>query len=147
MSGLRRRGDFGLRPVDDFYSLLGDFASTPFGSEMQRMMPNITTFKMDVHETDDSYVVEADMPGVNREDIDVELREGRLSISVNTQHEEEEEKKNYLHRERHAYTATRGIYLKDADSSGVSARLKEGVLTVSVPKKNQDDPGTKIQID
>lgn len=136
-----------MRPVNDFYTMLDDFFSTPLGTDIQQVIPGGNVFKMDVQETDDAYVIEADMPGVSRDEIDVELNEGRLSISVEKKVEEEEDEKNYLHRERLAYSASRGVFLKDADVSGVSASLKDGVLTVNVPKMKEDANVTKISID
>lgn len=147
MATLVPRNRYGIRPVNDFYTMIDDFFSTPFGNEIQQIIPAGNTFKMDVHETDENYVVEAEMPGVSRDEIDVELNEGRLSISVDKKVNEEEEGKNYLHRERLSYSASRGVYLKDADTAGVSASLKDGILSVTVPKKVKDEGVTKITID
>lgn len=66
--------------------------------------------------------------------MDVELNEGRLSISVTVEEKEEDKNKNYLQREFTAYSATRGVYLKDAACEGLSATFADGVLTVTVLK-------------
>lgn len=104
-------------------------------------------FKMDVEDTGDAYVVNAYLAGVTRDEIDVELNEGRLSISVEKTETEEEQGKNYLHKETHAWSASRGVYLKDAATEGLSAKLDGGVLTVNVPKQVQKENVTKISID
>ncbi len=104
-------------------------------------------FKMDVEDTGDAYVVSADLAGVGRDEIDVELNEGRLSISVEKTETEEEQGKNYLHKETHAWSATRGVYLKDAATEGLSAKLDGGVLTVNVPKQDAKANVTKVSID
>ena len=104
-------------------------------------------FKMDVEDAGDAYVINAYLAGVNRDEIDVELNEGRLSISVNKTESEEEQGKNYLHKETHEWSATRGVYLKDAAVEGLSAKLEDGVLTVNVPKQQEKANVTKISID
>lgn len=104
-------------------------------------------FKMDVEDAGDAYVISAYLAGVSRDEIDVELNEGRLSISVNKTETEEESGKNYLHKETRAWSASRGVYLKDAATEGLSAKLNDGVLTINVPKQDAKANVTKISID
>ena len=104
-------------------------------------------FKMDVEDTGTAYVVTAHLAGVKRDEIDVELNEGRLSISVEKTETEEEQGKNYLHKETHAWSASRGVYLKDAATEGLSAKLEGGVLTINVPKQDEKANITKVSID
>ena len=102
---------------------------------------------MNVEDAGDAYVVTAELSGVKRDEIDVELNEGRLSISVDKKESEEEKGKNYLHKETSEWSATRGVYLKDAATSGLTARLDGGVLTVNVPKQDEKANVTKVSID
>ena len=60
---------------------------------------------------------------------------------------EEESGKNYLHKETHSWSASRGVYLKDAATEGLSAKLENGVLTITVPKQVEKNNVTKISID
>ncbi|MBP3885372.1 MAG: Hsp20 family protein [Olsenella sp.] len=129
---LRRAWPFDT--FDDFFSPLATLSSD-------------AAFKMDVEDAGDKYVISAELAGVNRDEIDVELNEGRLSISVNKKETEEKKGKNYLHKETTEWSATRGIYLKDASTSGLTARLEGGVLTVNVPKQEEKENVTKITID
>ena len=105
------------------------------------------SFKMDVEDTGNSYVVTAELPGVTREQIDVELNEGRLSISVEKTESEENSGKSWIHKETGSWSATRGIYLKDASTTGLSAKLENGILTVNVPKQEEKVNVTKVSID
>ena len=68
-------------------------------------------FPIDVEDKGDSYEVKAYLTGVTKDDLDVELNEGRLSISVTVEEKEEDKNKNYLQREFTAIFATRGVYL------------------------------------
>lgn len=108
---------------------------------------NAADFKMDVEDADTSYVVTAHVPGVTRDEIDVELNEGRLSISVEKKDSDEQKSKNYLQRETGEYSCTRGVFLKDAATTGLSAKLTDGILTVTVPKQDEKANVTKISID
>ena len=131
-----------LRPVStnslfDVFDDVLDVASSPLSK----------AFPMDVEDTGDSYVVTAYLMGATKDGIDVELNEGRLSISVSVEENEEDKGKNYLQKEFMAYSATRGIYLKDAATEGLSAKFVDGVLTVTVPKFVEKKNATKIAID
>ena len=135
------RSVFGIRPFNnsllDAFDDMMDFAQAPLSK----------AFPMDVEDTGDGYEVKAYLTGVSKDDIDVELNEGRLSISVNVEEKEEDKGKNYLQKEFSAYSATRGVYLKDAASEGLSAKYADGVLTVTVPKIVEKKNVTKIAID
>ncbi|WP_321971383.1 Hsp20/alpha crystallin family protein [Paratractidigestivibacter sp.] len=121
-----------------------------FGSPVSSLAKSAETvgaFKMNVEDAGEKYVVTAELAGVKREDIDVELNEGRLSISVDHKEPEEEKGKNYLYKETGEWSATRGVYLKDAATAGLSAKFEGGVLTINVPKQVEQNNVTKITID
>lgn len=141
----------GLIPYDRYGRAL---RSWPFGSlddlfdaPIQALASQAVGFKMDVEDSGDAYVVSAELPGVTRDQIDVELNEGRLSISVQKKESEEHSDKNYLLKETGEWSATRGVYLKDAATAGLSAKLDGGVLVVNVPKQEEKANVTKVSID
>lgn len=122
----------------------------PFDDVLGDWLAPVSTpadFKMDVEDAGDKYVVSAHVPGVKRDQIDVELNEGRLSITVDKKDSDEEKAKNYLQKETGEYTCTRGVFLKDAATTGLSAKLVDGILTVNVPKQDQNANVTKVSID
>lgn len=105
-------------------------------------------FKMDVEDAGDAYVVSAELPGVTKDQVDVELNEGRLSISVDKKESDEKKDKTYLQKETSEWQATRGVYLKDAANEGISAKMDGGVLTVNVPKQEEKKANvTKVTIE
>lgn len=132
-----------LNVLNDWFNTMSELANTVPPSRGDAAP---ASFLMDVQENPEGYVVEAHVPGVSRDEIDVELNEGRLNVSVDKQDSEEVAKRNYVHRETSAYRAVRSVYLKDADTTGLSAVLKDGVLTVNVPKRTQNGNVTKVQI-
>ena len=104
-------------------------------------------FQMDVEDAEDKYVVSAHLPGVHKEDVDVELNEGRLTIAVDHHESDEHKGKNWLQKETGEWKATRAIYLKDAAVEGLSAKLADGILTITVPKVAEKANVTKVVID
>lgn len=135
-------------PYDRYGRSLRSWPFGVFDDLFDAQMPTAgLAFKMNVEETDDAYVVSAELPGVQRDQIDVELNEGRLSVSVDKKESDEEKNKNYVHKETSEWSATRGVFLKDAAVSGLSAKLDNGVLTINVPKQQEKNNVTKISID
>ena len=130
-----------IAPLSDWLGFVNDMMSPDSSSDIAP-----ASMMMDVEETPDAYAVTVTMPGVKREEIDVELNQGRLNITVDKKDSEEEAKKNYIHRETRSYHATRSVYLKDADTTGLTAQLKDGVLAVNVPKKRNSSDVQKIEI-
>lgn len=124
------------------FDMFDDFLASPLTA-----VNSGEAFKMDVEDVGDAYVVSAYLAGVGRDEIDVELNEGRLSISVDKTETEEDHGKNYLHKETRAWSASRGVYLKDAATEGLSAKLDNGVLTINIPKQDAKANVTKVSID
>lgn len=127
-------------PVN-IYDVFENFFNTPFQISSQNK-----GFKVDVSETDAGYLIEADLPGLTKDDIDIRLEDEKLTISVEHEESEETKEKNYIHRERRHVSMVRGCYLKDADAGNVSAKLENGVLTIEVPKVAPENNIHKIEI-
>ena len=105
-------------------------------------------FKLDVEETPSAFNIQADLPGVQKEEIELKLNEdGVLVIAVRKEEQAEEEGKNYIHRERRCSSAARSVYLQDADPQGIKARLTDGVLAVTVNKRDKKDGTVQISIE
>jgi HSP20 family protein len=105
------------------------------------------TFKVDVQENDNEYIIEADLPGVKKEEINLSFDHGRLGISVKKEEKIDEEKKNYIHKERRITSMCRNLYLADASGDDIKAKLEEGVLKINVAKKEQGKEEKKIDIE
>jgi HSP20 family protein len=128
---------------EDFHNMLDDFFSDnwwPWRS-LER-----DTFKINVQQNEKDYLVEAELPGVNKDEIDLSLDEGRLTISVKREEQINEEKKNYIHRESRFSSMSRSIYLADADSQDIKAKLENGVLSILVPRQDRSNKAQRIEI-
>lgn len=101
---------------------------------------------VDVEETPDHLVFRAELPGMTREDIEVELEDGVLTIQGEKKEEQRDENAQGLLYERHWGTFTRRFTLPRAvDAGGITARYSNGILTVHVPKA-EEAKGRKIEI-
>ncbi len=101
---------------------------------------------MDVRDNENEYIVEAELPGVEKEEISLEFNDGRMTISVNRKEEIKEEKNNYIHRERRQSSMNRSVYLNDAKDEGIKASLENGLLRIVVPKKEDRKKSRRIEI-
>lgn len=104
------------------------------------------SFKVDVCDNEKEYVVQAEIPGANKEDVEVEMEKGRLTIAVKKEENKAEETKNYIHKERRTASMSRSIYLADAQDSEITAKLENGILEVIVPKVEKTNAVKKIEI-
>ncbi|MFQ6121022.1 MAG: Hsp20/alpha crystallin family protein [Methanosarcinales archaeon] len=90
---------------------------------------------LDMIETDKDIIVTADMPGVDKKDIDIRVTENNIEISAETKREAEEKKEGYIFRERMAGKYYRSLTLPSSvDPEKVKASYKNGVLEVTLPK-------------
>ncbi len=105
------------------------------------------SFKLDVRDEDKHYLIEADLPGVKKDELKVSYNDQVLTIAIERKEEKEAQEENYLHRERYAYSMQRSINLPDVDPSKVKARLEEGVLKVVAEKSDIQERSTLIDVE
>ena len=148
MAGLipfnRKKNDLLRSEFGDFGSMLDDFFSESFPF---RRSLEADTFKVDVEDADKEYIVHAELPGVNKEEVHLSLEDGRLRILVQRNEEKEDKNKNYIHRERRVCSMERNIFLQEAGEENFKAKLEHGVLKIEIPKKPHVDTSRKIEID
>ena len=145
---------FGLTPVrrntlnettryGDFYNAIDNFFNDDF---FTRPLFNAQAFKMDVKEDEKTYTLEAELPGINKEDITLDFNNGTLYIAVKHNEDINEEKDHYIHRERRSSSMQRGIYLGNIDVQGIDAKLEQGILHIIVPKSENQVQKPVIEI-
>ena len=103
--------------------------------------PRCLAFRMDVKEKDKSYIIEADLPGVRKEDINIRVDGQVLNISVRRSNRSDESDDGYIRRERWFSSMSRSIRLPDGKMDDVRARLENGVLTLTVAKRVAGEDG------
>lgn len=128
MNDIVRRND----PFDIFGRFGDLFEREPFLSPIARTewMPPV-----DIKETDEGYTFHMDVPGMKPDDLDVELHEGVLSIRGSRTEEKKEEDKGYVRTERRQGSFSRQFRVpSNAQAENLKAEVKDGVLTIEVPK-------------
>ena len=94
--------------------------------------------KTDVKETDNSYELDIDLPGFKKEDINVQLDNGYLTIaaSKSLEKDDEHEKSHYIRQERYSGSMSRSFYIgNDVKQEEIHAKYEDGILKLAVPKK------------
>lgn len=103
--------------------------------------------RVDVIDRDREILVKAELPGIEKENIDVSITNNHLFIKAKTSHEEKKEEDNYLRREMTSSEFYRSIHLPaNIDESHVKSTFKNGLLELVIPKK-EDSFRRKISID
>ena len=98
-------------------------------------------YDVDVREDETQFHVVAELPGLAKDDVDITLEDGVLTISGEKKDERDENKDGYHLRERHYGRFSRSFRLPtDVDESKIEAHLKDGLLTVDVPKTEAAKP-------
>ncbi|MBD3166394.1 Hsp20 family protein [bacterium] len=129
---------------------------TRFGSMFEDMMrqwwgddevvERVWAPRMDVHEDEAGYTIEADLPGMKRDDISITLEKGTLTLSGERKDERERKEGDRAMRERVYGSFSRSVYLGDrVEEKKIEAKFKDGVLHVHLPKAEKVKP-KKIEI-
>ena len=130
---------------DFFNDAMQGFFPSLFGVREQGGQKFMRT---DIKENDKEYVMEVEMPGVDKKDINIDLKEGYLTISVQKKENNDEEKKErYIHRER-SFSSSRSYYVGDIEKEAIKAKYENGMLMVYVPKETPvQEQGHRIEIE
>ena len=125
--------------LSSFFSEMEKNFMHNFGS----MMPAIKT---DIVDKGDRYILEAEMPGFGKDDINIYINDNKLTIEAEQSENKEENNANYIRRERRYGSFTRSFDVSDVDTEAISADYNNGVLTLELPKKNNTANIKKIDI-
>lgn len=131
---MRTKRNNGLSLMTDFDRMLDTFFNdTPFWNN------NVPT--VDIREEEDKYLLEAEMPGISEKDINVKIENDLLTISTEKDEKNEEKKKGYVLKERRSSSFSRSFVLpKGIDREKIEATMKNGVLTLDIPKAPEAKP-------
>ena len=127
------------REFEDIYDRMGQLMNLAFGVIPVDVAEEPWIPLADVSETDDAYVVEVDLPGVNRDQIDMQVQERELVITGEIPEPEQGGRRH--RRSRRAGRFEFHTYLPgDVNADAVNAQLSDGVLTVTIPKSQEAKP-------
>ena len=114
-----------------------------YGKNVKNLM------KTDIREHDTGYELDIDLPGFKKDEIKAELENGYLTISATkgTSNDEQDKKGKYIRRERYAGTMQRSFYVgEDVTQEDIKAKFEDGILKLSIPKKDAQAVETKKTI-
>ena len=121
---------FGESLLDDFFNAPFTYEGTSTGGLMQT----------DVKDMDDHYEIIMNLPGIKKEEVQAELKDGYLTItaSSNTNKDEKDSEGRYIRRERRSGSCSRSFYVGDqVTQDEIKAKFENGTLTMTVPKKEE----------
>ena len=102
--------------------------------------------KTDVIEKKDKYILNVDLPGFEKENIDLSLDNGYLTIFAKKSNEEENEESKYVRQERFYGECSRSFYVGDQiKEEDIMAKFNNGILNIEVPKKNIEDESNETK--
>lgn len=100
-------------------------------------------FRTDVRDLGDAYKLDAELPGFNKDDININIEDERLTISVERKLDNSEDKPNYLRRERFYGSCRRSFGLEGIDADKITASYTDGVLSLNLPKQAAQLPASR----
>lgn len=126
---------------DDMFSMMDDFFNNSLTHKEHKQ-----GFRLDILENNNAYIIEGELPGVAKENLEIAYENNLLKISVKASEEKEVEEKNYLHRERRSVAMERTIKFKDINAEAIEAKLEHGLLRVTLPKLEKVENKKRIEI-
>jgi HSP20 family protein len=148
---------FGMLPFDRSDNNLFNSFDAFTRDFFRRSDAELPDFRTDIQDTGDSYLLEAELPGFNKEDITLDLKDNILTIqatheSVSEQNTPEngaadsdnsDVRNTYIRRERRYGSFRRSFDVSGIDESGIQAAYRNGVLTLTLPKAKPAEPETR----
>ena len=132
------------REMNDLHRQMDRFFNAPFfrvGSLSDEGRAELWYPSVDMFENEDALVIKAELPGLSRDDIDVNIDEGKLTLSGERKSENEVEEDKFYRRERTYGKFVRTFSLPaDIDPERIAAEFKDGVLKIEIPKPDEKKP-------
>lgn len=120
--------------------------SRMFFDDMFNDMSMDSKMKCDIYEKDNQIFIEMDAPGYKKSDIKVECNKGNITIKLERE-EKQEDNKKYLHRERRMFgKIERTFHIEDMDEESISAEFKDGILIITINKIDENKNKKLIEI-
>ena len=125
--------------VYDPFRALDEMERAFFGSQQ----PSVFSFRTDVTDTGEAYKLEAELPGFKKDDIKIDIENDCLTISAERKENKDENKHNFVKRERFYGSYSRSFDVSGIDVDKISAAYTDGILTLELPKKVETPPASR----
>ena len=131
---------FGESLFDDFFADPFEMMAVPQGRNPLYCKHAKNMMKTDIRETENNFELDIDLPGFKKEDVNLELKNGYLTISADKalDKDEKDDKGRYIRQERWSGSCSRSFYVGDAvKPEDVHATFENGILQIALPKQEQ----------
>ena len=139
---------------DSFIKSVNDEISSILNRNFDSMFPEFINdsacvsekyaMPVELHERENEYWVKAELPGIKKEDLDIDLDKNHITINAKKEEEKEETKKHYTKSEFQYGEFSRTIYFpSEIDTEGTTAKLEHGILKITAPKKEAEIENSK----
>ena len=135
---------FGMIPFErhenNLFDAFDNFERNFFGNTSSAV-----TFRTDIRDEGDKFVLEAELPGFRKEDIQLHLKDGILTVSAQrtASSEEKDQRGNYIRRERRFGSFARSFDVAGIDEESISAAYQDGILELTLPKAKPAAPAVR----
>lgn len=133
-------------PFEYFDTVSERFFDDSFFKEINHSN-NVKTFIVDIREEKDKYILEAQLPAISKEEIQLKYENNNFIISVERKKSLEENKDKYLKKESSYSSMARIFYIPNIKEQEIKAKMKDGILTVNLPKGNEKKTSQNIVIE
>ncbi|HIV67329.1 MAG TPA: Hsp20/alpha crystallin family protein [Candidatus Butyricicoccus stercorigallinarum] len=136
---------FGMIPFEyrdrNLFNVFDNFERSFFGNSSV----DLPAFRADIRDAGDKYLLDAELPGFQKEDISLDIKDGILTISAehNENSDQKDDKGNYIRRERRYGAFRRSFDISGIDEDAISASYQNGILELSLPKAQQVLPQSR----
>ena len=115
----------------DPFRMMADMERSLFRNSTE----SVLAFRTDVIDEGEAFKLEAELPGFSKEDISIDIKDERLTISASRSQENSESKPNYIRQERFYGSYKRSFGLEGINADGIEASYSDGVLSLKLPKQ------------
>ena len=120
------------------FDLFDDMFNDPFFTRSYEPVTTRHIMKSDIQENENGYLLDIELPGYNKEDVQAELKDGYLTITANHEDKKEEKDKNgkFIRKERYTGTCKRSFYVgEEVRQEDIKAAFQNGILRLAIPKQ------------
>ncbi len=138
-----RKNDYDLtyNPFKELETFERSFFNDPFFNNFFTR-GSLASFRTDIIDKNDSYLLEAELPGFDKKDISLNISGDTLTIEAEhrDEHKEKTKKDGYMHIERYSGHYSRSFDVSEIDTDNIKAKYENGILTLTLPKKEPTVP-------
>ena len=130
---------FGRSPFN-LFNVFNELDKDLFSDSMQ-----VNSCRTDIRDAGEKYIMESELPGFEKEDISIDIKDSYLVISAERRNSSDakSDSEKYIRRERSYSSYKRSFDISDVNADEINAEYKNGILTIELPKKKHEEPVSK----